>query len=261
MSKKTLLQIVQEILNDIDSDEVNSIDDTVEATQVANIVKSTYEAIISTKEWPHTARLVKVNSSTDSNKPNIMTIDTDIKELISVYYNKAKFGESRLRFEPVKYIDPDDMLRIFYGRNTDSDEVDQIVDGESIYIITNNQPPKYYTSFDDDKLVFDSYDKQVDSVLQSSKTQVRAYVIPTFSLVDSFIPDLPDEAFTYLIEEAKSKSSMKIAQKADQKSEQESRRQAQKLSRKSWRVSGGIKYQRFGRGSYYTMQDVTFKRD
>ncbi len=40
--RRTLLDMVQEILSDMDSDEVESIDDTVEAEQVVSILKSTY---------------------------------------------------------------------------------------------------------------------------------------------------------------------------------------------------------------------------
>lgn len=260
--KKTLLAITQEILNDIDSDEVNSIDDTPEATQVANIVQSTYNSIISNRNWPHTARLVNLTSSADSTKPNIMYIEDDVKEMISVYYNKSKFGETRLRFEPVRWIEPDEMLRVFYGRNTDAENVEKIIlpTGE-VCVITNNYPPKYYTSFDDKTVVFDSYDSEVDSILQSSKTQMRAYVIPSFSLTNDFIPDLPDEAFSFLIEESKSKSAIKIAQKVDQKAEQESKRQNQWLSRKAWRVAGGIKYVRFGRTRNGYAKDPTFRQD
>lgn len=259
--KKSLLAIVQEILNDIDSDEVNSINDTPESVQVANIIQSTYNAILSNRNWPHTARLVRMNSSTDNTKPNIMTFDEDIKEMISVYYNKQKQDETRLRYEPVKWIEPDDMLRLFYGRNTDDDDTTTITDGSQIYIIKTNLAPTYFTSFDDNTLVFDSYDSSVDSILQTSKTQIRAYIIPAFSLEDDFIPDLPDEAFALLIEEAKSKSAVKIAQKADPKAEQESKRQNQWLSRKAWRVNGGIKYIRFGRNGRQPMTDPTFKQD
>lgn len=263
MAKKTVLQIVQDILSDIDTDPVNSIDDTPESQQVAQIVQSTYEAIMSNRTWPHTARLVTINSSTDNTKPNIMTFDDQIKELISVYYNKAKLGETRLRYEPVKYVEPDDMLRIFYGRNTDDTDVDVIVDGAQTYVIKNDVHPTYFTSFDDNTLVFDSYDSSVDSILQSSKTQVRAYVTPVFQMSDDYIPDLPEEAFSYLIEEAKSKAAYKIAQKPDEKAEQESRRQNQWLSRKAWRVNGGIKYAQFGRGRFGTKyrNEPTFKED
>ena len=259
--KKSLLEIVVDIANDIDTDEVNSINDTPESQQIAQIVKSTYEAIMSNRNWPHTARLVRMNSSTDNTKPNIMTFDENIKELISVYYNKAKRGETRLRYEAVKYIEPDDMLRVFYGRNTDSGTVDVINNGAQVYIIQNNKAPEYFTSFDDSTLVFDSYDSSVDSILQSSKTQVRAYVTPIFEMRDDYIPDLPEEAFSFLIEEAKSKSAYKIAQKPDEKAEQESRRQNQWLSRKAWRVEGGVKYQRYGRGHRGYKPEPTFKQD
>ena len=265
MSKKTLLEIVVEIANDIDTDSINSINDTIEAQQIAEIVRSTYQAIMSNRNWPHTKKLVQITPSGDNLKPNIMTIDEKIKELISVYYNKAKQGETRLRYEPVKYIEPDDMLRLMYGLNSDETNV-TTVDGDNgqVWLIRNDLQPRYFTTFDDNTLVFDAYDSSVDSTLQASKTQVRAYVVPVFTVADDFIPDLPEEAFTYLIEEAKSKAAYKLAQKPDEKAEQESRRQNQWLSRKAWRVSGGVKYPNYGRGHFgYTRfrPDPTFKQD
>jgi hypothetical protein len=261
MAKSTLLDIVKDIANDIDTDEINSISDTPESLQIAQIVKSTYEAIMSNRNWPHTARIIRMNSSADLAKPNIMTFDEQVKELISVYYNKAKLNETRLRFEPVKYVEPDDMLRIFYGRNTDNTNIEVVDDGAQVYVVQNNKAPEYFTSFNDSTLVFDSYDNTVDDTLQTSKTQVRAYVTPIFQMDDDYIPDLPEEAFTFLIEEAKSKAAYKIAQKPDQKAEQESKRQNQWLSRKDWRVSGGIKYKRFGRGRGGYQSEPTFKQD
>lgn len=265
MSQKTLLSIVQEIANDIDTDVINSINDTSESQQIAEIVRSTYEAILSNRNWPHTARLVRITPSTDDTKPNIMTIDEKIKELISVYYNKVKNGETRLKFQPVKYIEPDDMLRLMYNLNTDEDNV-TVVHGDNgqVWAIRNDMAPRYFTSFDDNTLVFDAYDSSVDTTLQASKTQVRAYVIPEFEMRDDYVPDLPSEAFTYLIEEAKSKAAYKVAQKPDEKAEQESRRQNQWLSRKAWRVAGGVKYPNYGRGhGGYTKYrpDPTFKQE
>lgn len=264
--KKTVLQICQEIANDIDTDEFNSISDTMEAQQIAVIVQSTYEAIMSNRNWAHMRKLVRITPSGDNLKPNIMTIDDPIKELISVYYNKAKLEETRLRYDPVKYLEPDDMLRLFYGRNTDDTNVIQVDGGNGqVFIVKNDVAPSYFTSFDDNTLVFDSYDSAVDTTLQASKTQVRAFVTPQFQLIDDFIPDLPEEAFTYFIEEAKSKAALKIAQKPDEKAEQESRRQNQWLSRKNWRVAGGVRYANYGRNRFGYCRpdgrDPTFKQD
>lgn len=263
--KKPLLAIVQEIASDIDTDVINSITDTPEAMQIATIVQSTYEAIISNRNWPHTRKLVNITPSTDNLKPNLMTIEDHIKEMISVYYDTAKNGETRKRFSPIKYIEPDDMLRLMYGLNTDEANV-MTVDGGNgqVWMIRNDQPPRYFTTFDDNTLVFDAYDSSVDSTLQAHKTQVRAYVMPQWEMRDDFVPDLPEEAFTYLIEEAKSKAAYKIPQKPDEKAEQESRRQNQWLSRKAFRVAGGVKYPNYGRNRFgYSgyKKDPTFRQE
>lgn len=261
MAKKTLLQITQDILNDMDSDEVNSINDTVESNQVANIVLSTLESMWANRNWPHTRRLVNLTASGDSSKPTIMTITDSVKEVISVYYNKAKVTDTGLKFMPVKWIEPDDMLRVMYNRNTADPHVVTFDGGSGqTFIVTNNTAPTYYTSFDDTTLVFDSYDAGVDTTLTAGKTQMRAYTIPNASLTDEYIPDLPLEAFPLLIEEAKSKCQFKLKQFNDVKAEQESKRQNQWISRKSWRVNGGIKYPSFGRKSSRSV-DPTFKQE
>jgi len=162
---------------------------------------------------------------------------------------------------PVKWIEPDDMLRVMYNRNTaDSHVVTFDGGGGQMFIVTNNAAPTYYTSFDDTTIVFDSYDAAVDTTLTANKTQMRAYTTPVISITDSYIPDLPEEAFPLLIEEAKSKCQFKLKQFNDVKSEQESKRQNQWISRKSWRVNGGIKYPSYGRNKA-SPSDPTFKQE
>lgn len=246
--KLSLLEIVQDILNDIDGDEVNSIDDTFESQQVAQIVKSTYFAMISNRNWPHTKRLISLEASGDVSYPTHVTVQSAIKEMISINYNKVRDGETRKRYEQVRWIDPDDFLRHTNRRNSDADNIDVIVDYSGVeLLIRNDVHPTYYTSFDDSVLVFDSYDKSVDDTIQESKIQARAYVIPEWVPDDDFVPDLPEEAFSALVEEAKSKASMKLRQIQDAKAEQEAGRQQRWLSRKSWRVHGGIQYPDYGR--------------
>jgi hypothetical protein len=261
MAKTNLLGIVQTILSDMDSDIVNSIDDTDEATQVAQIVKSTFDAMIANRNWPHTLRMINLTASTDNNFPVYMTIEDDVKEMVSIFYEKHRDGDTRLRYEEVKYKDPDDFLRLTNVRDSTSADTQIVVDPSGVtLLITNNKAPAYYTSFDDNTLVFDSFDSAVDSTLQASKTQARAYVIPEFSMVDTYIPDLPLEAFPALIEEATSKAQFKLRQFSDSKSEQEAGRQQSWLSRKAWRVKGGIKYPDYGRKNRKWYRDPTFKQ-
>lgn len=262
MAKMTVLEIVQDVLNDLDGDFINSIDDTEESQQIAAIVASTYRAMMSNRNWAHTNRTVTLTPSGDSSLPTHMTIEDNIKEMISVYYDKKKNGETAIRMGEVKWKEPDDFLRYTYSRNSDNSNTEVINDPSGVkLLILNDKAPDYYTTFDDNTLVFDSYDTTVDSTLQSHKTLCRAYIMPTFSLVDEFIPDLPEEAFSAFVEEVKSKSAYKIKQFEDVKSEQEAARQGRWLSRKNWRVHGGIRYPDYGRKSTRRRKDPTFRNE
>lgn len=235
--KYTLLEIVSDILSDMDGDYVAGINDTDEATQVAQIVKTTYQAMMSNRNWPHTAVVLNITPSTDNLLPTHTSLPSNVKELISVYYDVRKNGETRLNYRQIKYLAPDDFLRYTNQRNNDDVNCDIIQDPSGVKIlIMKNKAPEYYTSFDDEVMVFDSFDSSVDSTIQANKTQIRAYVIPPFEMQDDFIPDLPDEAFSALIEEAKSKAMFKLKQTQDIKAEQEANRQQRWLSRKAWKT-------------------------
>lgn len=257
----TLLEITTDILNDMDGDSVNTIDDTFESEQVAQIVKSTYFAMISNRNWPHTRQTVQILPSGDSALPTHMNVQESIKELCFINYNKVKTGETRKLYKAIKYLYPDDFLRVINKRNNDNSYIDIITDPTGVeLLIKNDLAPTYYTSFDDEALVFDSYDNEVDTTLQQSKVQAQAYVIPTWSHTDDFTPDLPAEAFTALLEESKSRAMLKLKQVQDVKAEQEATRQQRWLSRKARRVNGGVRYPDYGRRGH-NRTDATFNRE
>lgn len=268
MAKLTLLEITQDVLNDLDSDEVNSIDDTTESVQVAAIVRSTYQALMSNRNWPHTRKLIQIVPSGVSTLPTYMTIKDPIKELSFLNYDKARITDgTRRKLEPVKYLDQDDFLRYVNQRDNTASNILTVKDPTTLVQlnIRNDYPPTYFTSFDDNTLVFDSYDSQVDDTLQAHKIQCYAYVMPLWVHTDDAVPDLPEEAFVQLVEEAKSKASMKLRQSADQKAEQESGRQRKWLARKAWRVEGGIQFPNYGRNRSgcpeQPRRDPTFRQD
>lgn len=260
-AKMSLLELVQDILNDMDSDEVNSIDDTIESAQVAQILRATYQAMMSNRNWPHQKRLLTLVPSGDDTLPTHVTMQEEIKEMVGVKYNCAKFGETRRYYQPVYWAEPDDFLRISNARNSDDVNIDIIVSDGIELLIRTDQPPRYYTSFNDNTLIFDSYDKEVDDTIQASKIQATAYVMLEWVHADDAIPDLPAEAFTALLEEAKSRAFVKLKQQTDPTAATEARRQQAWLSRKAWRAAGGVKYPSYGRGKVKDCRDPTFERD
>ncbi len=88
--QKTLLQIVQSILDEMDADNVNSIGDTIESIQVASIVRDCYEELLSNRNWPHMKQLIRLEASGSTNIPNYLRIPAKLKELEEVRYDKEK---------------------------------------------------------------------------------------------------------------------------------------------------------------------------
>ena len=249
MAKLTLLEIVNDIANDIDTDPVNSISDTVESDQIAQIVKTVYFELIANRNWPHLKRTIQLEASGDTSKPTHMKLPTLVKELVSISYNKLKSTElTRDRYIELCYLEPEHFLLKTNTRNVTETNITKVTDfgGAPIYI-RNDEQPQWFTSFDDEYVVMDSYDSDIESTLQETNTQAIVYVEPVWTHSDSFIPDFPSEAFPLLVEEAKSTAFVVIRQSANIKAEQKARRQSTWLSRKSWKVSGGVQYPHYGR--------------
>ena len=249
--KRSLLDMVQSILSDLNSDNVNSIGDTEEALQVATIVKDTYYEMVATRNWPTHKELIQLNASAVAARPTHVMVPEDVHEIheAEIYYNKVRNGETRKRYDKIHYMYPDEFLEYTNSRNSDLDSVDVILDingGVELLIKTDAQPT-YWTSFDDNWIVFDSYDTDVDSTIQNSKLQVQAYRTPGFSMSDTFVPDLPIDAFPGFLSECKSKAFIIIKEMPNEKAEQIAQRQSRWLSRKGWRAKGGVRYPDYGR--------------
>ena len=72
--RTTLLSMVQSILSDMDSEDVNSISDTVEAQQIASVIQDTYFNLISAREIPEHKQMLQLTSLSDSQKPTHFSI-------------------------------------------------------------------------------------------------------------------------------------------------------------------------------------------
>lgn len=248
MAKMTLLEIVQDIMSDMDADDVNSINDTPEATQVAQIVKTTYYNIIDGRDYDFLYELFQLESSGNSSRPTYMKLPETIIDLKWLKYNNRKNTETKNKYEVVTYKHPDEFLEITDKRNNDNSDVDVISDPSGIKVhIYNDRGPKYFTSFNDEDLVFDAYDSVKESTLTVSNTQAYGKRSVTFTLLDTFTPDLPVQMFSYLLNEAKSVAFTTLKQTANPKAEQASVSQKRRMSQDAWRLKKGIHYPNYGR--------------
>ena len=251
MAKMTLLQMTQDILSDMDSDEVNSINTTQESTQVANLIKTTYYNIIDGRDYAFLYELFRMTASGTTDRPTHMSLPEDIIDLKWVKYNNKKAATDKDLFQLIEYKTPEEFVSIVDKRDsTDTTNIKVVSDPTGITLnILKTKVPQYFTSFDDENMVFDSYLSSLDSTLQNTKTQCYGKRSVTFTLSDTFTPDLPVQMFSYLLSEAKSAAFLTFKQMPNPKAEKHSVTQKRRMSQEAWRVANGITYPNYGRKS------------
>jgi len=219
--RRTLLSMTQSILSDMDSEGVNSISDTVEAMQVASVIEDTYYNIISARDIPEHRQLVKLVSLSDNTKPTHFTYPSNTRKLVELRYNVS--ATSVADYSVIAYVEPMVFLNRMQDGSTGTLMVPDASANTNLYIRTDVSPT-YYTSFDDDHIVMNSYDASIEATLKNDKTRAFGYILPSFSQTDSFKPDLDDVMLPYLLAEAKSACFSLFKSGSDPKVEQSARR-------------------------------------
>lgn len=238
--KRTLLDLTQDILSSLDSDEVNSINDTTEAKQVATLVKTTYDDIVSRTGLIGTKSLFELEASGDPSKPTIMYRPESVLTIEWIKYNKYQIDGPNPFFDHVKFLPLDDFVGRMYNLSTNNPNVNvytHIVNGSDIEILfVNDKHPEFYTSFDDRTILFDSYYSLYDTTLQRDKSLAYGEKDFSFIMSDDFVPELDADNFTLLYNEAKSLAWAELKQTSHQKAEQVAKRGWARLQKNARRV-------------------------
>jgi len=226
MAKMTLLDMVQNILSALDSDPVDSIDETVEAVQVAELVKEAYFELLSQRDWPFLFTLGALQALGDTSNPTKMKIPDTWNKIKWIKYNKKE----------VQWVDPETFNDIITNRVEQTGVVNS-----SGYVI--NQDPTYWTSYDDTYIVFDGYNSIVDTTLQASKSVVYGTQQASWSHIDTFVPNIPEKFFPTLLAEAKSQAFVNLKQQSNAREERKATRGRMAMRNDAWRNENGeIKY-------------------
>ena len=216
--KSTLLQVVQSILSDMVSEDVNAIADTVEAQQVASVVEDTYFNIIAARSIPEHNKLIPLVSLASTARPTHFTYPARTKQLMRVDYNIGTASSPDYR--EIVYVEP----LVFIDRMDETAKKVTTVDQSVELFVASDKDPSYYTSFNDNHIIMDAYDVSVEANLASNKTRAFCAIYPTFSQTDSFAIDLDQTLMPLLLAEAKSACMSLFKGGSDPKVEQAARR-------------------------------------
>lgn len=98
----------------------------------------------------------------------------------------------------------------------------------------NDKQPQYCCVISNKYIVFDSYDNTQDTTLQQNKTMCFGWVVPSWTMSDTFVPNLQDQQVPLLLNDAKSLAWSEIKNQLHQKAEEEVGRQL--VSLQKWKA-------------------------
>lgn len=231
--KLTLLELTQNILSAMDSEEINSISDTTESRQVTKIIQTVYYNLIARAGLPEHRQLFQLDASGELSQPVLMYRPDHVIKVDWIKYNTQDTSPSTDPTYTYVTVLPLQQFRdMIDSLDLTEAEVDSMTVDGFTFLYRNDKMPEFCTILNDSILIFDAYDAEVDDTLQTSKTICYGLVAPTFDADDDdFIPDLDEQQFPLLLNEAKSLAFLELKQMTHEKAEQESRRQWRTLQR------------------------------
>lgn len=249
MAKRTVLDMTQGILNVMDSDEVSSISDTLEATQVANILRDVYFEIVDDKELPHNNELFTLTSLASTSTPTTMKLPDTINKIYWIKYDIRDAAGDDRDYAIMHYMKPEDFVNyVNTRRSTDatSNTVVTLPSGIDLVIDKLSQP-QFYTSFDDEYFIFDAYKASLDAWLQGAKTMCYGSTRPTFTVSDGFVPDLPENLFNLLYNTAMNRCLAVVKQQLNPMIDRLEKRTRVRSQRNKWREDMKYDWADYGR--------------
>lgn len=169
---RTLLYTVQRVLEKLNLDVVDSINDTQDAILIAREAEDTFFDLVSRNEWPERYDLLEVESYSDVNLPTALRLPVNVLNIDTLRYDISDPSEVATPkvIQNLIQLTTEEFLQMSYARNT---ELDNVVEADYKDIplwLLNDQSPQYFTTFDNEVLILDSWDSSVESTLQGSKT-------------------------------------------------------------------------------------------
>ena len=189
--QRTLLQVVQQYMDATSGFYVDSIYDTDESQQVSSVAERVYYKMV--QEFPNLLFTMKeqtLDALSDTTRPNYMLLPKDIQKVheSKIYYNVSTTGG--LSYKEMTYVAPLTFIQMNQDAGGDNTIIVEGFD-ENKMVVKTNEFPTYCTSFDNKYVVFNSYNSDYDTTLQSSKSKIVASGEEVFFQEDDFVIPVP----------------------------------------------------------------------
>ena len=233
---KPILDMINDCLLDMGRGFVNDLGQTPEASRVEAIYRSVYYKMHSNKLWPHKRKLEKLESLADLSRRTVLRVPQNVVKVDGLSYNIGTVSEPIWR--ELTWCEPAKALRQFMARTTTADNNTTTVTVDDILLVAlNNAHPTWWTSFDDEYIVLDSYNQEVEDTVQGHKVAAWCYSTPTWPQTKEDCVDIPERYVAAYEAAAKAECFMKIKKEDSPADELDSRRIINRLLHEE-RVNG-----------------------
>lgn len=169
---------------------------------------TTYQTI------PHFNTLLQLDGLADLNKPTVMKIPNCCTDIDNVRYRHYSADGTTFKMNKVEYCEKADFLDM--QLNIDATDTTKfgynIFDGNIRLPYSKIKNPTFFTAFDEDTIVFDGHIESIEATMHNDASLVMAYVVPDFSLDDSFTIPLPDMMRTQFLADCKEQAFEQLKQ-------------------------------------------------
>lgn len=231
--KKTVLQYVQSCLSTMDSDAVDSISDTVESQQVADLLADLYQELMTRQDWAFLSSPVTMVASATPTTPTEFTIPDTLRSLTTLWYNVDEDGG--LDNKEIRYVEPEEFLRRTGGAG--SNRLLVTAGTQIRFYVSTDRHPSIFTSFDNNTIVLDAYKLTLSTTLELSRVSGLGIINPAFTVSDGFIPLLPDHMVPLLQHTLNASAHLHLKQQQSPVDERRVNRQLSQARRKDNKLS------------------------
>lgn len=195
MALKTVLSYVQGALSTMDSDNVDGIGETVESVQIATLLQDTYYELLNRQEWEFLKGPISLVSAVSIADPTRFAVANAVRHYLGIWYNIS--DDTTVERREMRYMEPVEFLRGFSGGAATGKQLVTLESQLQFYVRTDRSP-HFYTTFDDVSVHFDAVDSSIESTLQTAKVSAYGLALPSFSVADTFVPELPEHMIPLL---------------------------------------------------------------
>src|SRR5574343_96370 len=246
MIRYSNLQLVQKVLSSMDGDEINSVSDTTESLQVLACAETIYNDLITQADLPEQYAVFNLDASGSPSLPVVMYRPDGYETIDWIKYKHTVDGQTTWTLlKPILF---DEFLDRQDGLNPSDTGVDTLTLTTNSMTMEvryyNDRDPDWYTTFDDNTILFSSHNLALDTTLQTSKTLCYGQRSELFIPIDGFTPSFDSNMHQIWLHETKALASAEMRQVPNAKAERSARKGWIKLQDLKEAVNTGSYYNR-----------------